>query len=63
MNDKTDGDLKVEIDELASIKEIVKKFEINQKWSARKEHHHDFGIPRAGSASSFNKLKINHQKS
>jgi hypothetical protein len=55
--------LKVEIDELASIKEIVRKIDVNQKWSSKKEHQSERIISRAGSASSFNKPKILHQKS
>lgn len=55
-----DGDLKVEIDELASLKEIVRKIDINQKWSSKKEPPTDRIISRAGSASSFNKPKMTH---
>lgn len=62
-SERVDGDLKVEIDELASLKEIVRKIDINQKWSSKKEHPADRIISRAGSASSFNKPKITHQKS
>lgn len=63
MNDKYDEDLKVEIDELASIKEIVKKVDINQKWTKQKENHNDHSITRVSSASSLEKGKLPKQKS
>ncbi len=62
-NDKYDGDLKVEIDELASIKEIVKKVDINQKWANKKENNNDHSMTRVSSASSLNKGKLPKQKS
>ena len=50
-----DGDLKVEIDEVALIKEIVRKIEVNKKWNCKKESHP--AIYRIGSASELNKKK------
>ncbi len=41
-------DLSIEIDEVALIKEIVKKIEVNKKWNFKKEHR---SFLRIGSAS------------
>lgn len=47
--------MRVEIDEVALIKEIVKKIEVNKKWNCKKESHP--AIYRIGSASELNKKK------
>jgi hypothetical protein len=49
----------VEIDEVALIKEIVKKIEVNKKWKFKKDSQ--TFIPRIGSASELKK-KRNSQK-
>jgi hypothetical protein len=54
-----DGDFRVEIDEVALIKEIVRKIEVNKKWSFKKDSHST--VYRIGSASELKK-KRNSQK-
>jgi hypothetical protein len=47
--ERENGDFRVEIDEVALIKEIVKKIEVNKKWSFKKDSHST--MYRIGSAS------------